>query len=373
MHNKLGAHTTKKVASPTRESSYDESIQFYQFTDASPDPILITNTKGNIWYVNPAWEKLTGYTSKEVIDKNPRFLHSLKTPSRIYKDLWKLLSEGKNFTTDEICDRKKDGTEYQIHSTFFPIRKDNNNIFYVQIQHDITKKNELERQRDTFIGIASHELKTPISTLSAYMQILEKRLQDDKQNKYFITHIKSQINRLTGLIDDLLHVSRIDSGKLELNLKKLDLESLIKKVVVDSQLTTESHTISYKSDAHVTIIGDELRIEQVIVNLLNNAVKYSQNAHEVIIHLCTDTDKAHAVVSVKDFGMGIVKKDQPNIFQRFYRTKDKEEGRISGFGLGLYISSQIIKKHRGKIWVESTRGKGSTFFFSLPLLVKKNE
>lgn len=465
--------------------SLEEKIKFPQLPDASPDPILITDSKANIYYANPAWEKLTGYKFKEVAGQNPRILNSGKTPKSIYKKLWRALSIGKSFSSDDICDRRKDGTEYQIHSTFFPIRKGNKNLFYVQIQHDITKhktferalqeseekyhmlleyasdailihdnnqkiinaniaacklfgytkeellqkyayeliknedtkltqrvlkkvktgqsvivememirkdgstvsieaslkiitpnliqsiirdiseRKELERQKDAFIGIASHELKTPITVLSGYTQILEKRLQNDKQNQYFLTNIKTQTNRLVGLIDDLLNVSKIDSGNLELNHTKFDLQSLIKKVVVDFQFTSETHAISYKDNVKAKVIGDEHRIEQVLINLLTNAVKYSPNAKKVVVQHSVEQKKV--IVSVEDFGLGIAKEEQQNLFQRFYRTRDKEVRGISGFGLGLYIVSEIIKKHKGKVWVKSEKGKGSTFYFSLPL------
>jgi len=361
----------KNLTSSLSDPSVKVGIQFPQLPDASPDPMLITDTKGNIYYVNPAWEKLTGYAFDEVKGKNPKLLNSGKTPKKIYKKLWEALSKGKSISKEEIIDKRKDGTEYQIHSTFFPIRKNNKNLFYVQALYDITKQKVLERQKDSFIGIASHELKTPITTLSAYTQILEKRLQNDPQNVYFLNNIKVQTNRLVNLIDDLLNVSRIDSGKLELHVKEFDLNTLINKIIVDFQYTTDTHEIVKDGDVQLNVICDENRIEQVLVNLLTNAIKYSPTANKVIIH--PFLSKRHAIVAVQDFGLGITKKDQPHIFERFYRTQDKEEGKVSGFGLGLYIANEIIKKHKGKIWVESEKGKGSTFFMSLPVHSKKAE
>jgi PAS domain S-box-containing protein len=466
---------------------------FPQIPNASPDPILITNPKREIYYVNPAWEQLTGYTFEEVKGKNPRFLNSGKTPKSLYTRLWKSLLQGKPFSTDAIHDRRKDGTEYQIHSTFFPIKSKNKNIYYVQVMYDITanniyqkalqeseeklqliinntnghaiymldkygkivswnrgaerllgytshevlgkpfsmfftvdeikqkkpqrviaiatkkgrnedkgvrlkkdgtllwtdtvlcavrgkrgalkgfveitrditKQRAVDQQRDAFIGIASHELKTPLTTLSAYTQILEKRLKGDKKNEYFVKNIKLQTTRLLGLIDDLLNVSRIDSGKLELNLQAFDLNQLVNKIIVDFQYATETHKILQKGTIKKNVVGDENRIEQVVINLLTNAIKYSPNAKEIIVHLSSDNN--HAIIGIQDFGLGIVKEDHHNIFKRFFRTKKKESG-VSGFGLGLYISKEIIKRHKGKIWLVSKQGLGSTFFFSLPLL-----
>lgn len=486
---------TQRFVSPSAR----EVLQFPQLSDASPDPVLITDTKARIYYVNPAWEKLTGYTFAEVKGKNPNILSSGKTPKRIYKNLWKLLAEGRSFSTDEICDKRKDGTEYQVHSTFFPVKRDNRNLFYVQVMHDITEhrryerqlrenedmlklivdntrgyaiymldkngyikswnigaeklsgytrqevigrhvsifyptedikkkkplralqkaaekgrfeeegvrarkdgtvfwastvvnaiyskrgtlkgfvkitrditaQKELVQQKDAFIGIASHELKTPITALKAYAEILEKRFEKrgDPKDKYFIANILEQTDRLTSLIDDLLNVSRIDSGKLELHLNQIDLVALIKKVIRDFQYTTKSHGISFEGPDTFSVNADENRIEQVLINLISNAIKYSPDGEKILLSL--STDKTEVVVSVQDFGLGIAKEDQPDLFTRFYRTKEKEESKITGFGLGLYISAQIIKMHRGKMWVESEKGKGSTFYFSLPLVHAK--
>ena len=364
---KKGTNIIRRVIPRILQRSLRTELQFPQLVDDSPDSILITNTKGEIYYVNPAWEKLTGYTYKEVIGKNPRFLSSRKTSAYIYKKLWETLTKGKPFSSREIVDRKKNGKEYQIHATFFPVRKRGKSIFFVQMLHDITHQKEVEQHKDSFIGIASHELKTPIASLSAYSQILERRLQKkiDEKDMYFVRNIKIQIERLNGLIDDLLNVSRIDSGKLELQLEEIDLNELVKNIIIDFQYSVDSHELVKEGNIQGKVLADDHRIEQVLTNLLTNAIKYSPQADKVIVRLAND--EKYATVTVQDFGRGIGKKDLPHIFERFYRTKEKDERRVSGFGLGLYISASIIKKHKGKIWVESKKGKGSTFSFSLPL------
>lgn len=358
----------RRVIPRILQRSLKAELQFPQLIDDSPDPMLITNTEGEIYYVNPAWEKLTGYTLKEVLGTNPRFLGSGKTSINIYKKMWRTLEKGKTFSSREIIDKKKSGKEYQIHSTFFPVRKKGKNLFYVQMLHDITQQKALEQHKDAFIGIASHELKTPITSLSVYSQLLEKRLHAkiDEKDMYFVRNMKAQIARLNSLIDDLLNVSRIDSGKLDLRLEKIDLNELVKKIVIDFQYTIDHHELVREGIVSGKVLADGHRIEQVLINLLTNAIKYSPQADKVIVRLACD--KKNAIVTVQDFGMGIGRKDLPHIFERFYRTKGKEEGRVRGFGLGLYISAQIMKKHKGKIWVESKKGKGSSFSFSLPLV-----
>ncbi|GIW61485.1 MAG: hypothetical protein KatS3mg089_0337 [Patescibacteria group bacterium] len=355
----------EKKIKKIKVSSNDE-IVFAEFTDAMPDPVLITDTKGRIYYVNPAWEKTTGYTFEEVKGKNPRFLKSDQTPRHVHKTLWNNLLKGKTFTTSKVINRKKNGEEFPVHAVYFPIQKNGKNKFFVQIFHDITRIKEIERQKDIFIGIASHELKTPITTLFAYAQILEKRLskQSDKQNIHLISNIIRETKRLIELIDDLLHVARLDSGKMEFKFEIFDLNTLIHQVVMDIQHTTEKHHIEIEGKIEQKVLADKNRIEQVIVNLLTNAIKYSPNADKIIVHLLND--KTKAIVAVEDFGLGIASYDLPHIFERFYRSKDKNKDKIKGFGLGLYIAREIIRKNKGKIWVKSKKNKGSTFYFSLP-------
>lgn len=344
----------------------NDEIVFPEFTNAMPDPVLITDTKGRIYYVNPAWEKTTGYTFEEVRGKNPRFLKSDQTPPHVHKTLWNNLLKGKTFTTSKVINRKKSGEEFPVHAIYFPIQKNGKNKFFVQIFHDITRIKEIERQKDIFIGIASHELKTPITTLFAYAQILEKRLnkQSDEQNVYLISNILRETKRLTELIDDLLHVARLDSGKMEFNFGTFDLNTLIHQVVMDIQHTTQTHKIEIEGKIEKNVRADKNRIEQVVINLLTNAIKYSPNADKIIVHLLNST--TGAIVAVEDFGLGIAAQDLHHIFERFYRSKDKNKDKIKGFGLGLYIAREIIRKNKGKIWVKSKKGKGSTFYFSLP-------
>lgn len=357
----------------TKINKYDlgREIVFPQFTDATPDPILITDTTARIYYVNPAWEKLTGYTLDEIKGENPRLLQSGKTPRRVYRSLWKNLTKGQAFSTREFINKKKSGEEFQVHSTYFPIIKDGKPAYYVQMSHDISRQVEFERQKDAFIGIASHELKTPITTLFAYAQILQKRLaqKDDEKDLTLLSHIIQETKRLTNLIDDLLNVSRLESGKMALQPEVFDLTPLVQQVVNNIGNTTETHKIKIEGSTQKDVIGDKDKIDQVITNLLTNAVKYSPQADTVIVRLLND--RHHAFVSVQDFGFGIAEEDQPHIFKRFYRTKNKDERKIKGFGLGLYITSEIVKKHKGKIWVESKIDKGSTFYFSLPLAKSK--
>ncbi len=235
---------------------------------------------------------------------------------------------------------------------------------------DLQKANEklkqLGRQKDDFIAIASHELKTPVTSIKLYMQLLHRKfmIAKDIKSAEAVAKMDGQINKLTDLINDLLDVSKIEEGKLRLNLGEFDLNGLVKEISEEMQLTTKQRILKELGRKEL-VYGDRDRLGQVLINFLSNAIKYSQSTNKIIVK--TENDKKSVIVSVEDFGMGLTPKEQAKVFERFNRAGQEGPGGLPGLGLGLYISKEIIKRHKGKIWVESKKGKGSTFFFSLPI------
>ncbi len=220
--------------------------------------------------------------------------------------------------------------------------------------------------RDEFISIASHELKTPVTSLKMYTQITHKQLESKGETTLLtpLTKMNAQIDRLNLLISDLLNVSKIQLGKLEFNETHFNLQELVEETAEAIQPSTHKHTITVKGKLTKKVWGDRDRIGQVITNLLSNAVKYSPQADKIIIKLREDKECAH--VSVLDFGIGIDKEHQKKIFDRFYRVTDPNEKTFPGLGIGLYITSEIVKRHGGSVEVKSTKGKGSEFSFCIP-------
>ncbi len=237
----------------------------------------------------------------------------------------------------------------------------------IGVNIDITDRKNLEHQKDVFIGVASHELRTPVTSLKLFSNIIinQARLGQKEQVLESAQIIKSQTNRLMRLVDDLLDVSKIQAGKLELNHQLFDAHEFIDSIISETKHFTQSHKIIYKPGNVEKILGDKERIGQVIMNLVSNAIKYSPRADCIIIK--THQKVGHVIIEVEDFGIGIPKEEQRKIFDRFFRTTDAKDKNISGFGLGLYISAEIVRRHGGELKVKSTKGKGSTFYFSLPL------
>ncbi|MBV9231383.1 MAG: PAS domain-containing protein, partial [Chloroflexi bacterium] len=240
----------------------------------------------------------------------------------------------------------------------------------VTIIHDITERMRIERRKDEFISMASHELKTPVTSLKGFTNVLQRRLakQGDVQALHYLARMDAQLNKLTTLINELLDISRMQSGKLPLRMEPVDLDALINETVENVQATTSTHHLYIEGKTGAQVVGDKERLEQVFINLLTNAIKYSPKAEKVVVHLFRDGDPDQAIVSVQDFGIGIDKLHHEKIFERFYQVSDPEEKTYPGLGIGLYISSEIVARHQGRIWVESHKGQGSTFFVALPVL-----
>jgi len=247
------------------------------------------------------------------------------------------------------------------------VQKNHNEPMILLAIEDITEKKQLERQKDDFISIASHELKTPVTSMKAYAQILQRHplLTNDKKAADMLLKMNLQMNRLTELVASFMNVYKLGTGKLRLHKKHFELNELITEVVANFQYTVSSHVVEHNDKAKAKVFADRERMNQVLVNLISNAIKYSPGEDKVVVHLSKSSDKV--TISIQDFGMGIPKDEQNRIYERFFRAKGKKEGKIPGLGLGLFISAEIVKQHGGNLWVDSTEKKGSTFYFTLPL------
>lgn len=242
-----------------------------------------------------------------------------------------------------------------------------NSRLYQQSQKEIEARKALEKQKDDFIGMASHELKTPVTSLKGFTQVLQVMAERNEQPGYvdLLKKMDAQLNKLTDLIGDLLDVTKIESGRLHFNLTKFDFDQLVDDVVESLQLTTEKHVLIKQGKTGKTVYGDRDRIEQVMNNLISNAIKYSPHTEKIMVMSAVEDGLIQ--FCVQDFGIGIPKDKQEKVFEQFFRVSGPNTHTFPGLGLGLYISSEIIKRLGGRIWVNSNKGKGSTFCFSLPI------
>lgn len=234
------------------------------------------------------------------------------------------------------------------------------------ILQDVTDDYQLQQRKDEFISVASHELKTPITSLSASMQILQRLMKTDPASHnvpVFVERANNNLNKLLHLLDDLLNVTKIQQGQLALHKTRFNLIELVKDCCEHIHMDTD-HEVRISGDKELMIYGDYRRIDQVMVNLINNAIKYAPQSKRIDVTVIHDSEKA--TICVRDYGIGISPEKLPHLFDRYYRV-DSLGHQFSGLGLGLYITSDIINRHGGKIWVESEVGEGSEFWFTLPV------
>ena len=344
--------------------------------DSSDDAIISKTLFGIITSWNYAASKMFGYTEAEAMGKH---ISIIIPPDRIDEEamIIESIRNGKKIQHFETVRVARGGRELNISLTVSPVRnKDGKIIGASKIARDITEKIETEKQRllytkklqqlneykDEFMAMASHELKTPLTIIKANLELLLLKMQKDA-NSFFVEKTLKQVNKLDNLINDLLDVSKIQSGKLELKLADFNMNILLKDIISNIQFTTLIRIILKENSSKVSAYGDQDRIGLVITNLINNAIKYAPNSKEIVI----DTFKSDDVITVtiKDNGIGIPREELINIFSRFYRVPGLNST-FSGSGIGLYISSEIIRRHGGKIWAESELDTGSTFYFSIP-------
>lgn len=327
--------------------------------------IINTNNEGIVQGWNSGAEKMFGYTPEEVMGKPSDiiFTEEDKEAGIPNKEMETARIKGK--AMDERWHQRKDGSRFFMSGVMRPIY-DNNLLGYVKIARDMTEQKLLEQQKDEFISIASHELKTPVTSIKAYTEFLSDTFKDahDEESLELINKLNTQIDRLTKLINSLLDTTKIAEGQFIIQTEKFNLKTLIENCIKELQHTTHLHKIILNSEEKIFITADKERIIQVITNLISNAIKYSPKAGEILVNIVRAKDGIQ--VSVKDFGMGIPEDVKDRIFDRFYRVRNALINTYPGMGLGLYISATIIKRLGGKIWVESKQGNGSTFYFVLP-------
>lgn len=231
---------------------------------------------------------------------------------------------------------------------------------------DITEHKQDEIRKNDFIGMVSHELKTPLTSLSAYVQLLQYKLKETEHNFAIDTldKVNLQLKRMSLMIDGFLNVSLLESGKILLNKTDFDVIALIKSIAEENRLVLPSHFIQVIGEEQFIVNADIEKIGNVISNLIGNAAKYSKK--DSFIAIKCERIGTDIVISVEDEGIGIKENNIPKLFDRFFRVDSAVTKTIAGFGVGLYICAEIVKRHEGKIWVESKFGKGSTFYFSLP-------
>jgi PAS domain S-box-containing protein len=355
------------------EREADEKRRLEEILQQLPIGVLVTDATGKLTHQNKRFAKIMGLKipddfefGKKVLLKSSRN-NILVEPSD--SPLMEVLQSKKAVEDRDFIVDKKDGNKAYVQVSASIIRNKRGEVIAAtEIINDISRQKELESLKDEFISIASHELKTPLTTIKGFTEILVTQSKKDHLRSYtnFLTKMNYQVDRITALVNDLLDVSKIQSGKLELSKEEIKFGSFLKETVEDLQQVIPTHKIVLKNGTNGQIVSaDKYRLNQVLTNLITNAAKYSPNAKKIVV--TSTASKKYITLNVQDYGIGISEKDMAYVFDRFFQAQSTQRQSASGLGLGLYITSEIVNKHGGKIWAESKEGKGSTFSFNLPV------
>ena len=335
---------------------------------ASTDDAIISKTlDSTITSWNSSAERMFGFSEAEMIGES---IYKLIPADRHQEEpvILSRLKSGERVQHFETKRLTKDGRLIDVSVTVSPVKDGDGKIIGLsKIARDITERKLDENRKNDFIGMVSHELKTPLTSLSAILQVAKAKLNntDDTFLSGAMQKANHQVKRMTTMINGFLNISRLESGKIQIDKQLFNLKALIHEVADEMKVTATTHTINIDECEELEVSADQDKIQSVISNLISNAVKYSPNG--TVVYVGCKSTETEVIVSVRDEGIGIQPADAEKIFNRYYRIENSNTKHISGFGIGLYLSAEIIYRHEGQIWLESEIGNGSTFYFSLPL------
>jgi signal transduction histidine kinase len=332
--------------------------------------ILTIDTKGRIIQVNQFSEKLLKKTPKDLLGMPINSLLFLrdsdKTKTNHCMQLIKLvLARGKSMTFDSFSVVINNKQELTDTISVVPIYSQNAIVGANLFLRDTRKEKVKEKQKEDYFSMLFHELKSPLTSVKAYNQILAGRFSDTTdENKVLFLNMDRQLDRLTKLVNDFFELSRIHSGKMNLQKEYFNIDDFIHGIITTMKITHKNRIFKIQGTTNSFIYADRDKIEQILLNFLTNAMKFSPENKEIVVHITSDSKKV--TIGVQDYGKGIDPRFHKRIFEKFFQVGPISKQKI-GLGIGLSITSTIIKAHAGRVWVDSHLGKGSTFYFSLPV------
>lgn len=363
-------NTTTNITDRIRmEQAVEESeSRFRLMAEGTKIYIAMSDESGKATYFNQSWCILTGRSVEDLEafgwldllhpEDKDRYLN-------LYMDAFKARC---SFHGDFRILNKDGGYRWLLADGSARWNTDCSFAGFVSIAIDITEQKQSAQRKNDFISMVSHELKTPLTSMKSYIQVLQAKARNsgDDLASSMLESANKQVVRMTTLINGFLNLSRLESGQIHINRKRFDLAELVKEMEDETLIQVTSHRVIFAPVETTMVIADRDKIAQVLTNLINNAVKYSPLNSTINVACVSSEGTAH--ISVKDEGMGISQQDLPKVFVRYYRVNNDSNQTIAGFGIGLYLCSEIIKLHEGNIWAESELQKGSTFHFTLPVV-----
>lgn len=361
-----------KIQLTLNELSDKEKMQ-RAILESVPDAIISIDAQGVIQSFNPGAENIFQYTANEAIGNNMKILMPDEVAHHHFQYLESLKVTPLTKSISELIGKKKDGSQFPIELTLNP-KIIEEEFHFTGIVRDITERKKVDRLKDEFVSTVSHELRTPLTAIKGSLDIITKGLNLNlpEQATTMLDISNRNVERLLTLINDILDISKLESGEINFVLEKLDIKYFVKGCVELNQEYAKKHNTEFRCmhlDENITVNADKDRLTQVMSNLLSNAAKYSPE--NVPVEIFTAVNGGVIRVSVKDYGPGIPEDFQDTLFEKFTQSDSGDTRQVGGTGLGLNISKMIIEKLGGRLGFETTVGKETTFYFELPV-VKTN-
>ncbi|HLB12595.1 MAG TPA: PAS domain-containing protein [Dehalococcoidia bacterium] len=376
----IASETTDEVLARQRvedlaEAAQHRAVELHAVLENMVEAVFVCDVRGRITHANEAGARLLGLPSVEEV---VRTLSEFPAPLRMRHldgrplgreemPLVRALAGETVTQASEIVYNSKLEQDIFIRTSAAPMRDEKGTIIgAVAVARDVTELTELDRLKDKFITVAAHELKTPAAIMKGYAQAFLRSAENVvPETRRLVDAISRGADRIDVIVRDLLDISRLHSSLLDLAVERIDLPVLVQEVVDRMAPSTTKHHIRVVKAEPATVSGDRDRLEQVLTNLIDNAIRYSPKGGYMDVGV--GAREGEAVVSVRDYGVGIPEDKQTRIFERFYRAHTGTPYDYGGMGVGLYISREIVLRHGGRMWFESEEDGGTTFYFSLPL------
>lgn len=370
-----------------REST-EELKKFKLALDNASDQVIISDAQGTVVYANAAVEKITGYKPEEALGKKAGAVWKTPMPDDYYKDFWHTIKQDKGVFIGEIQNRRRNGELYTAMISVSPVLDEKGDIiFYVGLERDITKAKEIDTAKSEFISLASHQMRTPLTAINWYSEMLldgDAGELNAKQKEYFEA-IYGASQQMNEIIKTFLHILRLETGMLTMSPVPVDLGEMVRLTIGESKLLIDKKRLRVREQIQEALpllkIDPEL-VRVVLQNLISNAAKYTPEDGEVSISVekiaqgsvvaGKTVEEDSMMVSVRDTGIGIPETDRDKIFTKFFRTENAKTWDPNGNGLGLYMANRMIHTAKGALWFTSEEGKGTTFYALLPIEGKRD-
>lgn len=339
-----------------KKEADEKAAEFRSILESIPQIAFTTSAEGTLEFTNSKWlDYATGTDDFPPVHEEDEDLRSA---------LLRHIPAGLPIEM-EVRIKHREGGDWRYHLIrVMPVRENDKVVKWAGTFTDIEDQKQAVQKKDEFISIASHELKTPLTSIKAYLQLLQREAADKNPFSLYVDRTLTQVKKLDGLIAELLDISKLESGKLVFDQSMFDFESMLTAQIEMFKRSYPDYLIERTGFVQAPVYGNESRLEQVVTNFINNAIKYSPEERKVIVDARIKDNELS--LSVTDFGIGISETDQKKLFNKFYRAPQAVSS-FQGMGIGLYICAEIIRRHGGQYGVTSEPGKGSTFYFSIPL------